>query len=214
MPRDDELVAYLAGDGEGQLSPEEISDLDELRAVLGDTSTWSEPPPGLEDSVVAAITAEARQAPPVIDFSEARERRRRRRLAGMGAAILAAAAAVAAFAVFGPDSNRPDFAMALQATELAPGASGHADLTQTPSGWRIELDATGLPRLDNGQFYEAWLKKDTILVPIGTFNQGTKVTLWAGVPVSEFRSLTITIEKADGEQGSSGQRVLVGTVNG
>lgn len=212
MARDDDLVAYLAGDGGGLLSPEEISDLDELRAVLADTSLWSEPPAALEDQVVAAITAEARQAPPIVNLSEVRERRRSR-LVGVGAAILATAAAVAAFAVFGPDrGDRPDFAMSLQATELAPGATGRADLTKTQSGWRIELDATGLRRLDNGQFYEAWLKKDTVLVPIGTFNEGQKVTLWAGVPVTEFKTLTITIEMSDGDQASSGQRVLVGTV--
>jgi hypothetical protein len=212
MPRDDDLVAYLAGDGGGPLSPEEIADLDELRAVLADTSTWSEPPPELEDLVVAAIVAEARQAPPVVDLTAVRESRRRRAV-GLGAAILAAAAAVLAFAVFGPDRNQPDFSMSLQATELAPGATGHVDLTKTQSGWRVELDATGLPRLDNGQFYEAWLKSDTnLLVPIGTFNEGKKVTLWAGVPVTEYKTLTVTIEATDNEQASSGKRVLVGTV--
>jgi hypothetical protein len=212
MPRDDDLVAYLAGEGEGALSPEEIADLDELRAVLADTSTWSEPPPELEDLVVAAISAEARQLPPVVDLNAVRERRRRGAVAG-GAAILAAAAAVLAFAVFGPNRQRPDFSMTLQATELAPGASGHVDLTKTQSGWRVELDATGLPRLDNGQFYEAWLKNGAnVLVPIGTFNEGKKVTLWAGVPVTEYQSLTVTIEATDNDQASSGRRVLVGTV--
>ena len=49
------------------------------------------------------------------------------------------------------------------------------------SGWRIELDATGLPRLDNGRFYQAWLRNAAgVLVPIGTFNEGQNVTLWAG----------------------------------
>lgn len=213
MPRDDDLVAYLAGDGGGPLSPEEIADLNELRAVLGDTSTWSEPPPELEELVVAAIVAEARQVPQVVDLTAVRERRRRRAV-GVGAAILATAAAVVAFAVFGPDrGDRPDFSMALQATALAPGATGHADLTKTQSGWRVELDATGLPRLDNGQFYEAWLKKDDVLVPIGTFNEGKKVTLWAGVPVTDYKTLTVTIEATDNNQASSGQRVLVGTVS-
>jgi hypothetical protein len=213
MPRDDDLVAYLAGDDGGPLSPEEIADLDELRAVLGDTSTWSEPPPELEDLVVAAIVAEARQTPPVVDLSAVRAGRHRRAV-GLGAAILAAAAAVLAFAVFGPDRQHPDFSMSLQATDLAPGASGHVDLTKTQSGWRVELDATGLPRLDNGQFYEAWLRNGTnVLVPIGTFNEGKKVTLWAGVPVTEYKSLTITIEATDNDQASSGKRVLIGTVN-
>ena len=58
---------------------------------------------------------------------------------------------------------------------LSPGATGDATLTKTSSGWRIELDATGLPRLENGRFYEAWLRNTAgVLVPIGTFNEGRK----------------------------------------
>ena len=38
------------------------------------------------------------------------------------------------------------------------------------------------------------------------------MTLWAGVSPVDFPTLTITQEQADGEQASSGQRVLVGTV--
>ena len=85
-------------------------------------------------------------------------------------------------------------------------------MLKTNSGWEIKLDATGLPRLDGGQFYQAWLRNaDGVLVPIGTFNEGTDVTLWAGVPPDQFPTMTITRESADGNQDSSGQRVLVGT---
>ena len=51
------------------------------------------------------------------------------------------------------------------------------------------------------------------LVPIGSFNEGQKVTLWAGVSPRDFPTLTITQEQADGDQASSGQRVLVGQIN-
>jgi len=103
---------------------------------------------------------------------------------------------------------------ALAPTDLAPGADGGATLTKTSSGWRIELDAAGLPRLDSGRFYEAWLKNDAgALVPIGTFNEGQNVTLWAGVSPVDFPTLTVTREEADGDQASSGEKVLVGTVN-
>ena len=65
--------------------------------------------------------------------------------------------------------------------------TGEATLTKTSSGWRIELDATGLPRRDGGRFYEAWLQDAAgVLVPIGTFNEGRKVTLWAGVSPKDF----------------------------
>jgi hypothetical protein len=51
-----------------------------------------------------------------------------------------------------------------------------------------------------------------VLVPVGTFNEGEKVTLWAGVSPKTFTALTVTRELADGDQDSSGERVLVGPV--
>ncbi len=132
-------------------------------------------------------------------------------MAGAAAAAVVAAVAIG-FAVFGSSTSAEQFHAALGATPSAPGASGDATLTKTSSGWRIELDASGLPRLDGGRFYEAWLRNGSgVLVPIGTFNEGKKVTLWAGVSPETFRTLTVTREQADGDQASSGQKVLVGT---
>ena len=73
------------------------------------------------------------------------------------------------------------------------------------------MHATGLPRREDGEFYQAWLKDDAgLLVPIGSFNDGRDVILWAGVPPSTFSTLTVTQEVADGDQASSGQVVLIG----
>ena len=84
-------------------------------------------------------------------------------------------------------------------------------LTKHPSGWDIRLHATGLPRREDGEFYQAWLKnEDGLLVPIGSFNDGRDVILWAGVPPSVFATLTVTQEVADGDQASSGLVVLIG----
>ena len=100
------------------------------------------------------------------------------------------------------------------AVQPSPGASGEATLTKTASGWRIELGATELPHLAGGRFYEAWLRNAAgVLVPVGTFNDGRNVTLWAGVSPKDFPTLTVTREQADGDQTSSGEKVLVGTVN-
>ena len=86
-----------------------------------------------------------------------------------------------------------------------PAASGKATLTKTASGWRIQLSATGLPRLENGRFYEAWLRNSSgVLVPVGTFNDGRHVTLWAGVSPKDFSTLTVTRERADGDQALIG----------
>jgi hypothetical protein len=117
-------------------------------------------------------------------------------------------------AVFSSSSSKTRFQAALAATALAPGAKGEATLTKTSSGWRVELDATGLPRLAGGRFYQAWLRNASgVLVPIGSFNEGTNVTLWAGVSPEQFKTLSVTRERADGDQTSSGEKVLVGTVN-
>ena len=149
-----------------------------------------------------------------IASQRARTQRVPRRLALVAATAAAAVAAVAiGVAVLGSSSSGTHFRTALGPTGLAPGASGEATLTKTSSGWRIQFAATGLPRLADGRFYEAWLKNSAgVLVPIGTFNEGRHVTLWAGVPPTSFTTLTVTRERADGDQSSSGEKVLVGTV--
>jgi hypothetical protein len=116
--------------------------------------------------------------------------------------------------VFGSGASPERYRAALAPTGLVASASGEATLTRTSSGWRIELRAAGLPRLEGGRFYEAWLRNAAgVLVPIGTFNEGRKVTLWAGVSPKTFMTLTVTRERADGEQSSSGEKVLVGTLS-
>ena len=127
------------------------------------------------------------------------------------AAVAAAAIAVAVVASSGSHGTR--FQASLGPTPLAPEATGAATLTRTTSGWRIHLDATGLQRLSGDRFYEAWLRgKSGVLVPIGTFNEPRNVTLWAGVSPASYKVLTVTRERADGNQASSGQKVLVGSV--
>ncbi len=140
--------------------------------------------------------------------------RRPRRLVLVGAAATAALAVAFGVVVLSSGTSGERFHAALAATNLQPGARGEVTLIKTSSGWRIELNATGLPRLAAGRFYEAWLRNSAgALVPIGTFNQGRKVTLWAGVSPKSFTTLTITREQADGDQASSGEKVLTGTVD-
>lgn len=285
-PADRARIDYLAGDPDTAVNwlPEtDQAELDELRALLADPTLWAEPPAALEDSVVAAIAAEAAALPPldqgtgpgldstfgaaapeaagldqptetvrrpdnVVGYSPpaqpippaqpgapgragaaeqtgaadlAAARRRREERSGRTGwrrptMLIAAAAAVIAVVVSGLLLVRPPaqrtFDVAFQATELAPTASGGAVMLKTDSGWEIKLNVTGLPRLDGGRFYQGWLRNaDGVLVPIGTFNEGTEVVLWSGVSPDQFPTMTVTQEEADGNQDSSGQRVLVGT---
>jgi hypothetical protein len=220
---DDDRVAYLAHDrADGAPGPlDDAEGLDDLRALLADPGLWGEPPAHLEDDVVAAVSSRAAAPPSASPAPATLDERRRRRsgrrvppaawLAAAAAAIVVVAGIAAASLAGGGGDDGPTFAAALAPTDLAPGASGEAVATRTDSGWRIELDATGLPRLDGGAFYEAWLRgPDDVLVPVGTFNEGADVVLWAGVSPADFTAFTVTREAADGDQASSGERVLAG----
>jgi Anti-sigma-K factor rskA len=141
-------------------------------------------------------------------------RGRRPRVLGAVAGLAAAAAAVAIAVIVSGGSHPTQYQAALAGTAIAPAATAQVTLTQTVSGWRITLQGRGLPRLDDGYYYEAWLKNAAgILVPVGTFNQPNNVTLWAGVPPTQYPTITITRQQADGNPASSGQRVLVGVAH-
>jgi hypothetical protein len=208
---DDERISYLAGDPAGDLTADERAELDEFRALLADPSLWVEPGDDLEDRIVSAIAAEAVPPAKVINLGDARKRRMTR-IGGLVAAVAAAAIVVVSISVIGQDDDK-GVELALAPTELVPGATGKAQVFAEQSGLRIELNATGLPRRDGGLFYQAWLRNAAgVLIPIGTFHDGDHVTLWAGVSLAEFPTLTITEEQADNDQASSGRRVLVGNI--
>lgn len=220
-PDDDERIAYLAGEDARSLPAEEVAALDALRAELGSPAIWDEPPHDLEDQVVMAVTDAAAQARPEGEaragswFSRLRSRWRISRPALALSVSVAAAAAVAIVLITNSGESTPalQFAMVVQGTALAPAAHGSATLTKTTSGWRIQLSATGLPRREGREFYEAWLKNAAgVLVPVGTFNDARKVTLWSGVPVTKFRTLSVTQQVANGNPRSTGRRVLTGTI--
>ena len=214
---EDDRIAYLAGEAGESPTAQERAELDELRELLQAPATWAEPAPDLEDRVVAAIAEQADARPASARTHRPAPRRRlvirRPAFALAGFAAAAALAVALAVTVNGTSPAPQKFAMVVAGTALAPGARGSATLTKTTSGWRIQLSASGLPRLANGRYYEAWLKNPSgVLVPVGTFNEPKQVTLWAGVPPTEFPALSVTRQQANGNPASSGKRVLAGTI--
>jgi Anti-sigma-K factor rskA, C-terminal len=216
---DGQEIVELAALADGSLAPEHRAALAARVAAspeLAERLAEQQRAVTLAQSAAAEVEAPAALRARVNAQRQVRPARVSRRLVLVPAAAAAALALVIAVAsgVFGSDAAGNQFHAALASTRLAPGAGGDATLTKTTSGWQIELDATGLPRLDSGRFYEAWLKNaDGVLVPLGTFNEGRKLTLWAGVSPVDFPTLTVTRERADGNQASSGEKVLVGTID-
>ena len=213
----DQEIVELAALADGSLAPERRAALETRVAEsseLSDRLAEQQRAVELARSAAAEVEAPATLRARIEAPGRARHRRMRRSVGLIAAGAAAVLAVAVGLSVFGPETSGERFHAALAATDVVPGASGEATLTKTSSGWRIELDATGLPRLEGGRFYEAWLRNaDGVLVPIGTFNEGRNVTLWAGVSPKGFTTLTVTREQADGEQGSSGEKVLVGTVD-
>jgi Anti-sigma-K factor rskA len=212
-------IAYLSGEGGESLPADQRADLDELRAMLSDPAVWEEPPDGLEASIVQAIGEEARDSGPQPgparwwrDVRRLRSSPRRMGLAALAAAAMAALIVALSLPGAGPRPER--FAMVVSGTALAPEAHGRATLTKRASGWEGNLSATGLRRLSGVRYYyQAWLRnRHGVLVPVGTFNDARQVTLWSGVPVTQFRTLIVTVQQVGGSPASSGRSVLIGTV--
>jgi anti-sigma-K factor RskA len=200
--------ADLADDTGGDLPPE-------ITALLARQDTWDEAPPGIEDSIVAAITG-ARSPAAVPRLDEVRARRERHRstwpwwLTAAAAAVVVVAGAVM---IGRADDDEPGLVIALAATDLAPGASATAELASTPAGLKIVLDADGLPGAADGEMYEAWISDGEIRVSAGTFHLrggDPPIELWAGTADPTFTSITVTIEPIDGDNNSSGRVVLRG----
>jgi hypothetical protein len=215
-PTNEEREELIAGDRAGSLAPDEAAELALLADLLADPSTWAEPDPGLEDAVVRAVaSADASPSTANARPATATAAPRRRRLLMSAIAAAATIAIIFGVLVATRSSSSTDYRAQLSATGVAPGARASADIARNNAGFRVTLDAHGLPKLPAGEYYQAWLKNAAgVLVPIGTFSSSDgQVTLWSGVSPTDFPTITVTIEAADNNQASSGRRVLVGQVH-
>jgi hypothetical protein len=205
---DDERVAYLGRDDAVGVPSGERADLDGLRELLADPALWIQPDPTLEDRIVGAIASARPEEPTVLH----RRHWIRNTLLGVAAALVLVVGVVSGLR---QSSSAPvTFAAELHGTPLAAGASGSATLTKTVSGWQIKFHGGGLPRRASGLFYQAWLTNSSgLAVPIGTFNQPADVTLWAGVPPTDFPVVEVSRGQIGATPATPTQVVLVGTAH-
>jgi hypothetical protein len=186
----------------------------DVRALLADASTWVEPAPDLGDRVVAAVASETTSPIPAPGAAgRARWRFLRPALIGAATAVVLLFAAVVVFSALGGSDVDQPVAVELVPTGLVAGAAGDIEVSSTSSGLRIDLDAVGLPRRDDGAYYEGWVIADAgQWIPVGTFHEGEGVVLWAGLGLDHVREFTITLEVAspgtETDHGSSGEVVL------
>jgi hypothetical protein len=202
--------------------------LDAVAPTLRDEAVWAEPPPGLADSIIAAIAAERQAPPPVVattptavptappSVASARRRRRSRAAWWVGAAAAAAVAALAVGIITTRDDEGPVEAFAIEGTDLAPDADGSAVVTELGAGVAISLDVHDLPPAPDGYYYQGWVRNaEDDAVTVGTFHMRSgdaTVTLWSGVDVHEYSTLTVTLQQEGAGPESSGKVYLRGSI--
>lgn len=199
----------------GVTVPDEPFDTDpgidaDLAALLAEPALWEPADAGLEDAVVAAIAAESASSGVVVPLT-----RSRHRLVAAAAAVVLVVLMVGAVLSIRETSAPGGIELALEATELAPAATGVVSIDDTPFGTRLVLAVSGLPPAAADQYYEAWLRTGPeVGVSAGTFHLrggDGEIELWAGVTAADYPLFTITIQdEADAE--SSGRVVLKGRV--
>ena len=148
---DKDQIAELAALADGSLDPERGAALREQVAAsseLADRLAEQERAVSLARSAATEV-----EAPPALRARIEAQRRPRRVRAPRGFALAGAAVAAVLVVAIGltvlrSGSSAQRFQAALGPTKLVPAATGKATLTKTASGWRIQLSATGLPRLD------------------------------------------------------------------
>ena len=182
------------------------NDLDGLRHADGMLrSAAAGPPPELKDWVLARARNEGRHT----------TGGRWRVWVPVAAALLVVA--LLGFGVIrtltGPSSD----ALALTATGAAPQAGGELRGEQIGDNLKVELDAWGLPRPDDGGYYEMWYASaDGDRISCGTFTvqPDGSATVSMSAPASSvaYPEIEVTREPDDGDPGSSGNVVLEGSI--
>ena len=201
--------------------------LDAVAPTLRDEAVWVEPPADLVDSIVAAIAAERAGAPerpgvatPTAVLTApptvAASRRRSRSILWIGAGAAAAVAALAIGLVVSRGDGESEEQFAIEGTELDPDATATAEVAELPNGAAIQLDVENLNPAPEGFYYQGWVRSaDDETVTIGTFHMrggdGT-VTLWSGVDLADYPTLTVTLQEEGAGPESSGKVVLRGSI--
>lgn len=196
------------------------SELDQLRAVVA-TARRIEPedqpvtpPPHVWDAVVAELGLGR-----VVEMDELAARRDR--ASGRRATLLAVAAAVVVGLVAGVlgtlVATRSDDPTIVASTDLFRLSdqlpTGDAEILRTSTGRELELDVFGLPEVDG--VYEVWLLDSSgdRLVSLGLLDDTReRLPLPAGIDVSEYAVVDVSVEPTDGDPTHSGNSVVRGTL--
>lgn len=167
-------------------------------------------PPGDDDAAplpdLQDVFAEAQD-----DAASGRAATRRRKglLVAAAAAVVATGVGLATAELTGESGDSPSRTIALSAFDVG----SHPAEARLEGGDTMRIDASALPRLDAGHFYEVWLtnKSRTRLQAIGSIGTSNQAVLTVSPNVmSQYSAIEVSVQKVD-QTSYSGTSVARGT---
>jgi hypothetical protein len=196
------VVAHASLTSAHRFAPEIVAagsaddDVDEVEAAA-DTAL-----PDMS-AMFAKVRAEASAAP-------AKPQQRRRLLAVAAAAAVLVGGGVTLAETVGSSSSQSD----TRSVALRPFGVGHRPAKVTlVGGARMRIDATALPRLDGGHFYEVWLTDSARkrMQSVGSIGQdNTAVLTVPGNVMSQYSAIEVSVQRTN-QTAYSGTSVLRGS---
>ena len=195
------------------------SRVDQLTAVVTTTRSITPqdspvaPPPAVWDAIATELDLDSARST-VVSLDS-----RRRRRPWLMAAAAVAGIALGSAVTFGLLQSGSQGELVAQAT-LAPvqdsGFQGSASVEQVDGQAVLVVSVPGLPSVADG-YYEVWMATpDTsTMVAIGTLNAGTegRFTLPAGMDMTAFPVVDVSVEHFDGDNGHSAKSVVRGELD-
>lgn len=225
---DDDVLALIAmgetvdasDDAHVQQCPRCQSRLDQLAAVVTTTRSITPqdspvaPPPAVWDAIATELELDSARAN-VVSLDSRRRRRRPWLMVAAAVAGIALGSAVT-FGLLQSGSQGELVAQAALAPVQDSGFQGSATVEQVDGQAVLVVKVPGLPSVPDG-YYEVWMATpDTsTMVAIGTLNAGTegRFTLPAGMDMTTFPVVDVSVEKFDGDNGHSAQSVVRGELD-
>jgi len=193
-----------------------VTELGPAARMLHSAAPADVPPPGMRARTLASVAQAATAAQPG---------ERRGRWRGLNVRMLALAAALVIVVSVGAGlalSRTPPaaaYTVALHSPS-AQHASGQVDVTDTDSGWSIQLTVDHVADLGKGGFYECWWvgpgnrPGHPDLISAGTFVVGPSGSatahMWTAADPDMYKAMQITAQTTAGTD-QPGQVVLTGT---
>ena len=226
---DDELSIIALGEPAAPADQEHLrscahcrSRLDQLHAVVvtarstSDADRPQEVPASVWASVLADIHDESSDAAEVVSLEGVRRRRRSSGwllAAAAGVGLLAGSAATAVLLTSSTNQGPAVVAsVALDPVDASP-YRGTAVVERDGDAAVLRVSIPELPPVDDG-YYEVWMATPdaSTMVALGTLNPGQEavIDLPAGMSVTDFPLVDVSVEHFDGDPGHSATSVVRG----